>query len=90
MMFGLCFIVININLHGDKPLQTVLFFLKLNLDLLVFFVAVLQPPLDAYHLMVMVTLPLHLRITIRIDQDEADLAGYYQNNYINIYINNNI
>lgn len=76
MMFGLCFIVININLHGDKPLQTVLFFLTLNLDLLVFSVAVLRPPLDADHLVVMVTLSLHLRTTIMIGQDGADLAVY--------------
>ena len=76
MMFGLCFIVLNINLHGDKPLQTVLFFLTLNPDLLVFSVAVLRPPLDADHLVVMVTLSLHLRTTIMIGQDGADLAGY--------------
>lgn len=76
MMSGLRFIVIKMNLHGDKPLQTVLFFLTLNPDLQVYSVAVLQPPLDAYHLVVMVTLSLHLRTTIRIDQDEADLAGY--------------
>jgi hypothetical protein len=41
-----------------------------------FSVAVLRPPLDADHLVVMVTLSLHLRTTIMIGQDGADLAGY--------------
>jgi hypothetical protein len=64
MYFPPLFIVLNINLHGDKPLQTVLFFLTLNPDLLVFSVAVLRPPLDADHLVVMVLMVLEILLSM--------------------------